>query len=698
MKSVKYITIVLVALLALAGCKDKMRELNTNADLVSDTQVTFMFTGATLNFDFTAKRSTDDYINSLLNVMQYHTIANGPSASNNPYYVPANREEKSPSYLAGTVYGELFSQNKGNQLQSILNYIDQNYDRTTNKKYEDIYAISKGLLAYMQWRVLENYGATVYFQAFKAISENVTTPEYDLINDVWDDIDADLKYSIDILNAPADENVVKLGTADFFAGHRAYPIVEGGATVSTVSDYDTQRNNWLTFFNDLRLEIAWKLKGRQAAHFSKVLTEWSNVANNGGIMDCIEDGFFFNYAHDYCCDDDMEEPARDCILTDAFVTSLCNNKDPRLPYLARPSGGTDETSISFCMLQEKYPDKLKEYAYLDNKHPYMGVCASPAAKSEDGWITMYNTPKWNHIPNPNGTAEFTFADKYGNSYKYCEAGKDEFSTSILAASQIQMRYWVICGARHNADHGNWGNGLRVQNYEYHKKLHGDGGTIDEGLNIDIANRCRIFTYAKQCFLLAAIGTETNGTLAGKSGEEWYKEGIQAAFDDLAADCAMARNQAYVGGDTGFEYPNQLTQTCGDEDITFSFPYRISQDAIDAYIAAHPYEGSIQNVMDQVYIYGYTDPYTAFTWYRRTGYPEFKSHKTKAETYNEKHVFMETPYDGTEKLLFPRRGCLPNKGAINANWYDAKNQLMAQEGFGEWYETSGGIWWEVPYMN
>ncbi|MBQ0088932.1 MAG: hypothetical protein KBT27_06340, partial [Prevotellaceae bacterium] len=60
-----------------------------------------------------------------------------------------------------------------------------------------------------------------------------------------------------------DENVVKLGTNDFFAGWKSVArslAQDGGADLKALGDNDKQRAAWLRFFNLTRLEMAWKLR------------------------------------------------------------------------------------------------------------------------------------------------------------------------------------------------------------------------------------------------------------------------------------------------------------------------------------------------------------------------------------------------------------------------------------------------------
>lgn len=704
MKSFKYISIVLVALLTLVGCKDKMRELNTNADLVDDTQVIYMFTGATQNFDWSNVRGTANYMNSLHKVMQYRVYYN--SKSSTAYRNPDLDGAVSPSYITGICYNELFDQQKGNRLYSILNYIDTNVPEADKAKYADVYAICRGLLAYMQWRVYENFGASIYTEAFKAISEGITQPHYDYIEDMWKVVDAEYEAAIKVLAAEPDENVVKLGTNDFFAGWKSVArslAQDGGADLNALGDNDKQRAAWLRFFNLTRLEMAWKLRGVEPSHFSSVVSSCASYP----IMESVEDGFYFNYAHDLCCEDDMQEPEQYHVVSDAFINFLVANKDPRLPYMARPTGATEKTSVTFNMMKEYFADSLAKYFYLDGKHPYQGISANPAsadltmekqfASDPNPFITTWSK-SFNKLANPKGTAEFKYEctiDGVDYSTVFCDKDKDEFNASILVTSENCNRYWVLCGGRHYADHAYGGNGIAGKGLASLSKLHGDGCSNDEKGQVGVATRCRVFTYAKQCFILASIGQN----FKGKTPAQWYEEGVQAAFDEIIGEAARCRIQAWNGGDNygrSCAYPSSLTQATPSGDWTITFPHQISQADIDAYIAAHPF--SPENLQDQIYAYGFLDPYFAYINRRITGYPEFIEHETPEEAQAETHAYMEQPYNGDVELLFPRRGCLPDKNATNANFAEAKLHLLGMSGFGDWEETENGIWWEVPYMN
>jgi len=702
MKSFRYISIVLVALIALVSCKDNMRELNTNSDLVDDTQVKYMFTGATLNFDFSG-RSTPNYYNSLHKVMQYHVYY---TLKSDPYRDPALDGAVYPSFLDGVCYGELFTQDKGNRLQSIITYIDTQVSEDDQAKYADIRAICEGMIAFLQWRVLENYGATVYSEAFKAISENITQPKYEFIEDIWSLIDATFKKTISQLSSPAVSGVVTLGSSDFFASWKSSPVEGGGVALTQISDNNQCRKAWLRFFNMQRLEIAWKLQNVQSSNFETVYNECKSVGD--GYMKNIDEGFYFHYAHDYLCEDDMQEPESYHAVSEPFINFLCANADPRLPLLARPNGATEETSITFNMMRKYFPDSLDKYPFLDGEHPYIGMSPNPAkqglllnkenSSDPNQFINNY-VITFNGLKNPNGTAQFKFKDKNGQEYEYCEEGKATFDASILLASQTQYRYWVMCGARHNADHAYGGNGIAgLGSATYYTKYHGDGDTEDEGGRTGLAVRGRVFTYAKQCFLLAEIGKE----FAGKSASDWYKEGVKAAFQELLGEAQRTRIQAFTGGDefssTSKKYPESLIQSLSPIRKTlYTFPYSYSESDIDEYIARHPF--SRENLGDQVWVYGFLDPYTSWTWWRKTGYPQFKEHATPEAAAAEDHAYLEQPYvkDGGKKLM-PRRGCLPDRNALNPNYSEAKTHLLSLPGFGDWEETENGVWWDAGSVN
>ena len=598
MKTNNKILLGLLGVLALTtGCKEKMIELNTNPNTVSDTKVQFLFTNATDKYGYEERGSLIGKFSGEMQLMQYVSNNDAPGGPTQEVGNPTGSALESWTID----YKRLL--NSGPKFKHIIDYIDK-ANETTKKENSDIRAIAEFMYVNAQWKVLKQFGAFPYSDAFLATETGNLKPKYQRLQDklengtpIWQDLDNRLAASIKVLEAPAIEGAVALGENDFFNGWW-----KGAKTTAA-----TQRANWLKFANMARLEMAWTLKAVQPANFTKVLAEVLAVKN--GLMTKIEDGTYYNYAWNYDDGpDDVNAISEYYSTGESFTNLLLKRNDPRLPLLARTAATNATSSRNFRAVQALYPDSIANYTVMNGTSYFVGQSNNPKVATKQFFIQAdkqsYNfvgriNKQFNFI-NPNGEAVLDFTDpKTGK--KDTVAKTKKFDLSIQMTSLPQGRYFVKCGGR--LEKNGPLNYVDKNNNEY--RFDGKGG---EFANLRL--RRPVFTYAKQCFMLAMLDV----TAGGKSPQQWYEEGVKTAFVELQQDADYYDIQIA----TNAEWP----KLPGLNDGLYSY----SASDISNYIAANPYTGE-EKVMEQAWIYFFQQPETMYDWHLLTGYPTMKEHAT-----------------------------------------------------------------------
>ena len=105
MKITKYLIGGLAAL-ALVGCKDKMRELNTNPETIGETDPRYMFMNAMADLDYSSRGAIQYRASSEGQMMQY--FVNYRGAANGTYCDVQGLSYSSPGQI-GLYYDWLYS-------------------------------------------------------------------------------------------------------------------------------------------------------------------------------------------------------------------------------------------------------------------------------------------------------------------------------------------------------------------------------------------------------------------------------------------------------------------------------------------------------------------------------------------------------------------------------------------------------------
>ena len=716
MKLTKYIIGGLAAL-ALVGCKDKMRELNTNPDTIGNTDPQYMFLSAMSDFDNDSRGAVTEKWSAGTN-MQYFVYYAG--AGDGTYCDPQTLMTKAQPTLPRLNYYYSWYKGKGYNMVSIMNYIDNDLDEITAQRYQDLRAICGIVKVYEAFRIFQNYGANVYTQAFKAISDGITLPEYDIFdNEMYEALDDELAGYIAVLEQPDNGNY-DLGVYDPIYG---YKLPDGAPVLgapATRGNYAEQRTLWKKFANSYRLYMAWIMKNADPARFDQVLSE----TFASGVFEGPEDGAYTylnggnNNGGIYNCAEAADLSTRYSV-SDNFVAYLKNLDDPRLPLLAR-SNNLFEANPAMQWIRNYFPDSLDTHqVYNDNTKTW----------SEESWNGVWDfwaDPELAYqgqSPNPYDADKTNAGKFWGKSTFtlrfYCpgyKPGDDTYndnlgpwtvtnkgvvsedypatweiqspdtSFSIEVGSRPQNRYFVPGGG---SQYG-WYDG---------QSRNGFDGTVDDRWNIYL--RQPLYTYPEFCFMMAYLTLD--GVNTGKSAQEWYESGVTTAMEELQGDAIRANIQVATNLEHTYEEPTYGFQFINPEvqGINSDGVYSIT-DKIAPYVqsvALASFSDQKAAVVGQMWIYAYMNPTKMWDWWRLTGYPEIIPVETPADRPNNRLPYWVEPHANADKdqiLEWPRRVALPQpEAANNTNYNNARNELLKQPNYGtEYNQNTGRIYWDT----
>lgn len=687
---------VLLSVLTLTGCKDKMRELNSDQASLQSTDPRYMFFAATRLFDnsygrgFCATRAT-----TVGRWMQYF------ATTGSSYPAATDLSIGSPWPDA---YWSEYNNRNGRLLHSLCEYVvGPTLSEEDKVHYQEIGAISKVLETYLAWRNFDVYGAAVYSQAFRA-AEGIVKPEYDLIQNVYKELDRVVKEEvIDVLKEPAPQGTVSLGEYDPMYGFTVTANANGGSTVKTLGNASVQRQRWLKFANTFRLKMAYRFKERDAAHFNTVLAEVLDPAN-GGMISSNEESCILKFPKDVWGDDtnDGNQVSYYQRAPLSMINSLKVMKDPRLPLLYRPNAMDTAFGSSQIFMNDAYgeyyfsgykwmythfPDSLTKYGNLMQLHNvYQGVSQNSFAYQQTwvpGVINRGTTRSFGTIKNPNynDDAKLSKPMLSPTTGEPIIWGKDT-SITIWTASMPQGRYWVK-----------------------------NGGTPYDYCDVPDVNKTLIqltrpvIVYDEHCFTMALIAQETGAAVGGKTAEGWYEEGVRANMAQLMEDAL----RVYVGIATSDDYP--LLPPYNGTSQADKHLYKLTSDMIDDYVASILPLGktgnAVSEIMTQTWFAMIFNPEEMWGMWKLTGYPQFIKIPVKTGTGapGDSYQLPTVPglemgfTSGNEATALARRAAVPQPQVENnENYMKIQSELMATPGFGSvWNDNTGRIWWDTKPM-
>ena len=499
MKTYKYFLTGICSMFMLSSCLSDYQELNTDPEQLGTTDPRAIFTGATLNYNNSSRGHLTGKYSGVMTIMQYLVPSSGASSN---YYVSLSKpnEHPAPSNPSYSYYYSSF----GLYLDHLVNSVIPNHAESA--RYADVKAIGEILLSHQQFLILDCYGAAPITEAFKAQTEGIRTPKYDLYQKsvngtpMYEILDNQVKAAVATLKQ-SNETQYNLGTNDFF--------------------YNGDVKKWIKFGNTLRVKMAQRLEKADKSFYDKVINEVLTSASE--VIDSNEASCIYQHTNDYNDNtDDIQNITSNFAASAAFVNYLKAYNDPRLYIMVRPNGfgegnNNDENDKWFDTFRKEYPDYATRYArFADSR--YVGMPANP---DSTGSVTANNV----YLTLP-----------------YHQEDGTEANLQIRMYSQAESRYYVKNGGRN----GNNNMPARaIEHIDYEKDFQ--------------SMHCYtpVITYPETCLMLAEIAIKKGSAVAGKDATAWMREGIKASMQQYAG---WAENM-YVVAQTASTAPtyNPLTE-------------------------------------------------------------------------------------------------------------------------------------------
>lgn len=467
----------------LTGCLDNFQDLNTNPEQLGEADPRNIFTGATRNFNNCSRAHLTDKYSGTMIYMQYLVSSGGASSGSYIMLSKANNrpEPYSPSYdYYYSTNGDGFG-GFGLRLNHLVNtVIPQNKQAA---RYNDVKAVAQILLNYEQWLMLDTYGAAPITEAFRAQSDGIRTPRYDLYQKgidgtpMYKKIDAEVKAAVALLQNTTPDQYA-LGNNDFF--------------------YTGNVGKWVKFGNTLRVKMAQRLEKADPAFYNSVIDEV--LASPANVMESNDESCIYRHPNDYNnVTDDIQNITKNYCASASFVNFLSAYNDPRLAIMVRRNGfgyGNNNAGNDtlFKNLTKHYPNYETDFAQFTGR--YVGISANP-----DSTDSKYHRSAYLSLPYVKG--------------KNKDGKNDTAYLEIRMNSQVESRYFVKNGGR------NGNNNMPTRDIE------GPDFEIDQD---KIGTFTPILTYPEMCFMVAEIAVKKGAAVAGKDATGWYREGIKASMN------------------------------------------------------------------------------------------------------------------------------------------------------------------------
>ena len=288
--------IVFLAISAtLPSCDKGFKEMNTSVDFVSTPTLEFIL----------------PYVQLTMVDKNYYTQTYYPAA----YASMVNTNKSFPSIIEykNAEMSEHWVWYYKNPIKNIVDFIERCEGDAGKVNYHSIGRILK---VYMFQSLTDTYGDIPYFQAIKGYSEGITTPKYDLQQEIYADMFKELSEAV----AKFAPEMPSPGTAD---------IVYGGNITK-----------WKKFAHSLMLRMALRISKADPVNAKKYIDQ----AIAGGLMTSNEDNYVVEYttqrlgtgttsngtAHTWISSSYITTYR----LAQPFVDSLKLKNDPRTPVYA----------------------------------------------------------------------------------------------------------------------------------------------------------------------------------------------------------------------------------------------------------------------------------------------------------------------------------------------------------------------------
>lgn len=359
MKAYKVILSVgVIILLSLVGCRDNFAELNQDPSSVTEANVSYLFSQGILEFE------PSGYTYWFYNAAEiYQWIQTG---------VPSG------SVTTDITNGASF---QGLRSIDVLKYANEiKYARSTMKEedkaqYEQCAAALDILCVYLGLYDTDFVGDIPHTEAAQAIHGGTLTPKYDTVNDLYTLWLNSLDQAIKAFTSPTSKQVF-IAVQD--------PIYNGDAA------------KWAKLANSLKLKLAVRLISQDKGKALKIAEEV--IAASCGVLDGAGDDFIFNKAVKNTENDDYAYHWQNGILNNVspsqnVIDFMVKNRDPRVRFIFFKNSWNSR--IVDLFFEAKKQNQIPKYI-MDNIDYEVGADGMYKFKAWKGagepWVRYYGVP------------------------------------------------------------------------------------------------------------------------------------------------------------------------------------------------------------------------------------------------------------------------------------------------------------------
>lgn len=565
----KFYIVALVALssLLLSGCAKEFAELNKSKTAVSTPNASQLFYESVVKFE------PQGYLEWYYNAPMMYTWSQ--------WGVPTGGY--TTSFTTTTETGD-----KGNKSIDVLRYaneimhyiegLESDSDKANNMPY---YYASKVLAIYLGIFDTDLYGSRAYTQAANYLYGGTLTPEFDTQATLFDTWLKELDECI--------------------AGFQA-----DGATIQSSQDvvFKGDVGKWAKFANSLKLRIAVRLLSQDKAKAQSIAN--AVVSASCGYISTVDDDVLFNKATVSSESDDVIYHWNNGFMTgiganENVVDFMVNNLDPRVRFCYTKNSWSSKIIQAYYDRGKDIPD------FIEEDVNYTVDATSGKKKFEsfkapgEPWVRYHGLPADFEagMQNTANYNEWMFDASHFQIYKLNEDGSESTDGGKSYRCWSYFNLMMVTG----------------RTYQPSSFF---STTPDDAFSISSSSRpwYGLYLGAGEINLyLAEFALYNNGSLGGKTAEEYYTAGLTASVQEY--DTLNKLNQCmYYGTTYGYDPVDAVID--------------LKDGEIDTMLAQADYKltGSNTEKLEKIFlqelIHFTMFPNESYVTSRRSGYPKFGS--------------------------------------------------------------------------
>lgn len=342
MKNKINIWAILLVFTLSSGCgRDKFADLNTDPDEILSIPPEYELPTGLL-----AIHGGERYYDLYLGIYYWsQTFSIGSGNAEGSYQASGNIGARWNMFYTGV----------GNRLVDIKEIIKK-LPADKQATYVHLDAIADIPLAYFAWYTSDVYNSIAYSEAFRAryTTPSLLTPKYDTQEQLYTQLDQQLKSAVERLKAPTTVTQANLSGYDIY--------------------YNGDAVKWIKVANSLRLKMAMRLMKRNPAKLRTIATEV--LGDNVGVINSDAEAWKFIARRGFTGGEDNPANQRPVSGSKNMVDFMWKTSDPRIRIYYEPSHFTKER-FEAAQAQGKIPASFAWDGQL-----YRGQYVSPDASQD----------------------------------------------------------------------------------------------------------------------------------------------------------------------------------------------------------------------------------------------------------------------------------------------------------------------------